>query len=59
MIRTNGEKCDLVTVSVDGSHEERGKYKAVRYLLPQNNPTVDLTSTSNYYHKPVHEYDDE
>ena len=36
-----------------------GKYKAVRYLLPQNNPTVDLTSTSNYYHKPVHEYDDE
>ena len=28
-------------------------------MLPQKNPIVDLTSTSNYDHNSVHTYDDE
>ena len=45
---TDGENRDLVSVSVNGSHKEQGQQKYFRPLLPQNNPTVDLTATSNY-----------
>ena len=48
---TNRENRDLFSVFVDGSREEQGNHKAVRYLLPQNKPTVDLTTTSNPGHK--------
>ena len=51
MSMTNVENRDLVSVSFDGSHKEQGNHKAVRYLLPQNKPTVDLTTTSNPGHK--------
>ena len=34
MIRKNGENYDLVSLSVDISHEDQGKHKAVRYMLP-------------------------
>ena len=42
---TDGENRDLVSVSVDGSHEYQGHNKEFKYLLPQNNPTFDLTAT--------------
>ena len=41
---------DLVSVSVDGSHEMQGNHKSVRYFFSQKNPTVDLTATYNYDH---------
>ena len=56
---TNGEYCDLVSVYVDGSHEDQVNHKSVRYLLPQKNPTIYLTATSNSDHNSVHTYDDE
>ena len=59
MSRTKGENRDLVSVSVDGSHEEQGKHTSVISLLPQINPTVYLTATYNSNHKSVHTYDDE
>ena len=52
--RSNVENLELVSVSVDESHKEQGKHKALKYLLRQKNPTVDLTATSNYDHKSVH-----
>ena len=48
MIRTS---FDLFSVSVDGSNEEQGKHKSVRYLFPQKKPIVGLTVTSKYDHK--------
>ena len=57
--RTNRENDDLVSVSVDGSHEDHRKHKAVIYLLSQNKATVDLIKTSNYEHKSVHTDDNE
>ena len=41
---TNVENCDLVSLSVDGSHEDKVNHKAVRYLLTQKDPTVVLTA---------------
>ena len=39
------KNCDLVSLSVDGSHEDKVNHKAVRYLLTQKDPTVVLTAT--------------
>ena len=39
---------NLVSVSVDGSHEDMGWHKDIIFLLSPKNPTVYLTSTSNY-----------
>ena len=55
----NGGSSYLVSVSVDGSYEDQGKHKAVKSLVPLNNPTVDLTATSNSDHKSVHTNDDQ
>ena len=54
MSRTNGENCDLVSLFFDGSYEEQVKRKAVIYLLPQKNLTVDFTETSNPDYSSVH-----
>ena len=56
---TDGGNCELVSVSVDGSHEDQGQHKEVRSLLPQNNLIVDLTATSNSDHYSVDKDDDE
>ena len=39
--------------------DRRDRKKVVRYLLPQSNPIVDLSTTSNSDHKFVHTDDDE
>ena len=51
MNRTNGNNYDLLSVSVDGSHEYQVNNKTVRSLLQPNNPTIYLTATSNSNHK--------
>ena len=56
---TDGENCDLVSVSVDGSHEEQVNCKAVIFLSTKKNTTVDLTATSSSYHNSVCTDDDE
>ena len=48
--RAYGYNCDFVSVSIDGSHLDQGQHKPVISLLPQKNPTVDLTATSNSDH---------
>ena len=50
MSRYEGENCYLFSVSIDGSNEGQGWHTEVSSLLPQNNPTVDLTAASNYIH---------
>ena len=59
MSRKNGQNRDIVSVSFDRSHEYQGKQKVVRYLVPQNNTTIDLIATSNYDHKLVNADDKE
>ena len=54
MSRKNGWNSDLVSVSVDGSHEEQVNQKVVIYLLPQKKLTVGLTVTSNSDNNSVH-----
>ena len=41
------ENQELLSVSVDGSHEEQVYHKNVSALLPQNISTVNLTATSD------------
>ena len=57
--RTHGENHDLVSVYIDGSHEDQGNNKAIRFLLPQKNPTIYLIATANSDHNSVHNDDDE
>ena len=38
---------ELVSVSVDVSHEDLGRQKGICFLLAPKNPTVNLTATSN------------
>ena len=47
MSRREGKNRDLVSVYVDGSHEDQKQHKEVRYLLPPKTTTVDLTATSH------------
>ena len=48
--RIDEENRELVSLSVVGPHEEQGQNQELRYLLPQKNPTVYLTATSNHKH---------
>ena len=39
---------DLVSLSVDGSHEDMGQHKGIHFLFPPPKPTAYLTATSNF-----------
>ena len=43
---------DLVSISIDRSHEHMGRHKGILFVYPKNR-TVDLTEISNYDLFPV------
>ena len=46
MSRWEGSNRDLVSVSVDVSHEDLGRHKGIRFCFPKKT-TVDVTATFN------------
>ena len=47
MSRRDEVNSDLVSVSVDGSHEDLGWHKGIYFVVVPQKPTIDLTATSN------------
>ena len=53
-----GINSELVSVSIDVSHEYLGRHKGISFLFTPQNPTIDLSATFNSEHYSVGTNDD-